>query len=264
MRCGPGAFEPTADDTVSFTPIALFLAAGARGDVDTRVRLLEACSVIAPCPWDGMEDVLTVQLCVKDSEVRGLCDLRVAMAVLSTPEELWAPLVDSQRAAATRLLGAGLSCDDSEMVGLCVALQTSGAAPDSQAFTACVSSAEEELRRAGYLNVTIAGSTGGVEGGAERSRSEGDGADAEQDDSEDESEELDWADLTELCGGSKEGSGLPWLETMEAMSGVLRALQTRREMLMTGASTGDDAALSDTKLISSSTLTILVRVREES
>ncbi|KAJ1493088.1 hypothetical protein T484DRAFT_1769154, partial [Baffinella frigidus] len=165
---------------VSLSVAALLLAAGISCDAAARTKLLEDCSVVSPSPWDGMEDVLTVQLSPQpDGSITGLSELRVAMALLTIPDATTGTSTDmttdttwrsyqwceAQAAAAGQLRAMGVKGDDAMMAGLCVALQTRGSA-SAQEFSAAVEGAGEELRRAGFAG-GAGGAGGGVEGEAE-------------------------------------------------------------------------------------------------
>jgi hypothetical protein len=247
---------PRAQDVVSIdTALLSGLANFGATHVQARVDLLQQCSVVDQSPWDGCQDMLTIELAPMDEDtcraqagagrdeaeaahgglrLTGLSELLLGCQVMIMADDEWKQLQISHASARDVLVRGDLSlkAQDVEMLALFLALQrgrdsadTEGALEqDATALIACLTregvtlSATREEQSCSVSH----GGVAGAEGEAKEAREDG----TESDSDDDDDEELDWMALV-----GERAEKAPWLRSQAVVAAARLVVERRATRL---------------------------------
>jgi len=223
--------------------------------VQARVDLLQQCSVVDQSPWDGCQDMLTIELAPADEDtctaqagvgrdeaeaahgglrLTGLSELLLGCQVMIMADDEWKQLQISHASARDVLVRGdwSLKAQDVEMLALFLALQrgrdsadTEGALEqDATALIACLTregvtlSATREEQSCSVSH----GGVAGAEGEAKEAREDG----TESDSDDDDDEELDWMALV-----GERAEKAPWLRSQAVVAAARLVVERRAARL---------------------------------
>ena len=247
---------PRAQDVVSIdTALLSGLANFGATHVQARVDLLQQCSVVDQSPWDGCQDMLTIELAPADEDtctaqagvgrdeaeaahgglrLTGLSELLLGCQVMIMADDEWKQLQISHASARDVLVRGdwSLKAQDVEMLALFLALQrgrdsadTEGALEqDATALIACLTregvtlSATREEQSCSVSH----GGVAGAEGEAKEAREDG----TESDSDDDDDEELDWMALV-----GERAEKAPWLRSQAVVAAARLVVERRATRL---------------------------------
>ena len=247
---------PRAQDVVSIdTALLSGLANFGATHVQARVDLLQQCSVVDQSPWDGCQDMLTIELAPADEDtctaqagvgrdeaeaahgglrLTGLSELLLGCQVMIMADDEWKQLQISHASARDVLVRGdwSLKAQDVEMLALFLALQrgrdsadTEGALEqDATALIACLTregvtlSATREEQSCSVSH----GGVAGAEGEAKEAREDG----TESDSDDDDDEELDWMALV-----GERAEKAPWLRSQAVVAAARLVVERRAARL---------------------------------
>ena len=247
---------PRAQDVVSIdTALLSGLANFGATHVQARVDLLQQCSVVDQSPWDGCQDMLTIELAPMDEDtcraqagagrdeaeaahgglrLTGLSELLLGCQVMIMADDEWKQLQISHASARDVLVRGdwSLKAQDVEMLALFLALQrgrdsadTEGALEqDATALIACLTregvtlSATREEQSCSVSH----GGVAGAEGEAKEAREDG----TESDSDDDDDEELDWMALV-----GERAEKAPWLRSQAVVAAARLVVERRAARL---------------------------------
>ena len=247
---------PRAQDVVSIdTALLSGLVNFGATHVQARVDLLQQCSVVDQSPWDGCQDMLTIELAPADEDtctaqagvgrdeaeaahgglrLTGLSELLLGCQVMIMADDERKQL-QILHASARDVLVRGdwsLKAQDVEMLALFLALQrgrdsadTEGALEqDATALIACLTregvtlSATREEQSCSVSH----GGVAGAEGEAKEAREDG----TESDSDDDDDEELDWMALV-----GERAEKAPWLRSQAVVAAARLVVERRATRL---------------------------------
>lgn len=246
---------PRAQDVVSIdTALLSGLVNFGATHVQARVDLLQQCSVVDQSPWDGCQDMLTIELAPADEDtctaqagvgrdeaeaahgglrLTGLSELLLGCQVMIMADDEWKQLQISHASARDVLVRGdwSLKAQDVEMLALFLALQrgrdsadTEGALEqDATALIACLTR-EGVTLSATREEQSCSVSHGGVAGaeGAKEAREDG----TESDSDDDDDEELDWMALV-----GERAEKAPWLRSQAVVAAARLVVERRATRL---------------------------------
>lgn len=249
----PRAQDVVSIDTALLSGLANF-GATTTTHVQARVDLLQQCSVVDPSPWDGCQDMLTIELAPADEDtctaqagvgrdeaeaahgglrLTGLSELLLGCQVMIMADDEWKQLQISHASARDVLVRGdwSLKAQDVEMLALFLALQrgrdsadTEGALEqDATALIACLTR-EGVTLSATREEQSCSVSHGGVAGaeGAKEAREDG----TESDSDDDDDEELDWMALV-----GERAEKAPWLRSQAVVAAARLVVERRATRL---------------------------------
>lgn len=257
-REGADAHVPRPQDVVSIdAPLLSSLIHLTKQQATERVGFLHACSVLDESPWDGLEDVLTIQLAPMLHEqdhqhvpssnttqapaqrarmrLSGLSELIVGCLVMTLTDDKWQILKSLHRCANEVLLQTdeALSKQDLEMLALFLALHNLAlhtmCPSDKPTHNNGAHETSQSMSKHAPLLLTRLERTGITLGGAAQKPSSlplavaaGSDNDSESHSDDDDSNELDWSILV---GG--QGEELPVLSSSDVLAAARLAVERR-------------------------------------
>lgn len=251
-REGPDAHLPRPEDVVSIdADILCALTQLGATEMQERVQFLKMCSVLEESPWDGVEDVLTIQLALHPPDntdvqadargaaihVSGLSELLVGCLLMTMEEQKWQLLqgLHSKAQVVLRRVDIEVVQQDVDLLALFLSLdnmhQGGGAELGEQEARALVS----RLMQAGITlspsekasNSNICGDASADASAASGDKDPEEDEEDEEDEDEDKGNELDWksvvGDLVQHAS---------WLPAQTVVAAARRALLQRKSRLV--------------------------------
>jgi hypothetical protein len=248
---------PRAQDVVSIdTALLSGLVNFGATHVQARVDLLQQCSVVDQSPWDGCQDMLTIELAPMDEDtcrtqagagrdeaeaahgglrLTGLSELLLGYQVMIMADDEWRQLQTSHASARDVLVRGdwGLEAQDVEMLALFLALQRGRDSADTEG--ALEQDATALIARLTREGVTLSasreqqscsvshGGVAGAEGEAAKEARE-DGTESDSDDDDDE--KLDWMALV-----GERAEKAPWLRSQAVVAAARLVVERRAARL---------------------------------
>jgi hypothetical protein len=248
---------PRVQDVVSIdTALLSGLVNFGATHVQARVDLLQQCSVVDQSPWDGCQDMLTIELAPMDEytcraqaamgrdeaepahgglRLTGLSELLLGCQVMIMSDDEWRQLQTSHASARDVLVRGdwGLEAQDVEMLALFLALQLGRDSADTEG--ALEQDATALIARLTREGVTLLATreeqscsvsherVAGAEGEAAKEARE-DGTESDSDDDDDE--ELDWMALV-----GERAEKAPWLRSQAVVAAASLVVERRAARL---------------------------------